>query len=81
MALEEARLRLVVASLERGGSAELFHRLVEPRDHVWTISLENGSVFEVALSPERDRMTFLEIDLSGWSGPADEAPPTRRWVR
>ncbi|NNE43970.1 MAG: hypothetical protein HKN12_07160 [Gemmatimonadetes bacterium] len=85
----------VVASLARGGSAELFHQLVEPRDHVWQVSLEADSAgsptgspaagsrtgFEVALSPERNRMTFLEIDVSGWGATPGTSPPTRWWVR
>lgn len=88
----------VLTSLERGGSAELFHQLVEPRDHVWRVSLHDSGAgtadssgadgpvsapgeFEIALSPERDRMTFLEIDVSGWTAESGVAPPTRWWVK
>jgi hypothetical protein len=68
-----ARVR---GALERGGSAELFHRLVEPREHHWEVSFEGEGWADlrlpVDLDPERDRMTFLEIDLA-------EAPPASRW--
>jgi hypothetical protein len=74
----------VRGSLERGGSAELFHRLVEPREHHWEISFEGQGWADLHvpldLDPERDRMTFLEIDLSQLDrGEATTA--SRWWVR
>lgn len=75
----------VQGALARGGSAELLHRLVEPRAQRWELSFEgNGwsatEPWEIALDPERDRMTFLEIDVSSLT-PAEGAPATRHWVR
>lgn len=78
----------VQAALARGGSAELLHRLVEPREQRWELSFEGAgwteesAPFELALDPERDRMTFLEIDVSSLRPDrADAQPVTRRWVR
>jgi hypothetical protein len=73
----------VRGSLERGGSAELFHRLVEPREHHWEVSFEGEGWSDLHvpldLEPERDRMTFLEIDLSQLDPIDGEARPASRW--
>lgn len=77
----------VQGALARGGSAELLHRLVEPREQRWELSFEgegwsDAEPWELFLDPERDRMTFLEIDVSSLgAGSADSAPVTRHWVR
>jgi hypothetical protein len=73
-------------SMARGGSAELFHRLVEPRAHGLEVQLE-GPGFEamdltVAVEPQRHRITFLEIDLSHLEAtPTGPRPAARWWVR
>ena len=57
------------AALRTGGVLELFHGLVEPRDQVITVTLA-GSPWAaddtgfVTLAPPRDRLTFLQLDLS-----------------
>jgi hypothetical protein len=75
----------VQSALARGGSAELLHRLVEPREQRWELSFEGEAwsgtePWDLFLDPERDRMTFLEIDVSALT-PAGAAPVTRQWVR
>jgi hypothetical protein len=77
----------VQGALARGGSAELLHRLVEPREQRWELSFEGegwsgAESWELVLDPERDRMTFLEIDVSSLRPDGAEARPvTRQWVR
>ena len=56
-------------SLQHGGALEVFRGLVEPREQVIEIALmgegwsATGHGF-VTLSPARDRLTFLKLDLS-----------------
>jgi len=56
-------------SLQHGGALEVFRGLVEPREQVVEIALmgegwsATGHGF-VTLSPARDRLTFLKLDLS-----------------
>ncbi len=58
------------ATLERGGTVEVFHGFVEPREQVIKISVtgdrwpasESGYA---TLDPTRDRLTLLRLDLSG----------------
>jgi hypothetical protein len=74
-------------SLAAGGAAELLHELVEPRRQTLAISFEGDGwtqsvPYEVVVEPERDRMTFLELDLEG----ADPAAPgtdvaAKTWTR
>ena len=57
------------ASLAQGGIAQIYHEFVEPREHVFGISFTGkGWVDEapvaVVLEAQRDRLTFLELDLS-----------------
>jgi hypothetical protein len=58
------------ASLAGGGVLEMFHGLIEPREQSLAIAIEGGrwtapdSGF-VTLDPQRDRLTFLRLDLSG----------------
>ena len=73
-------------SLLRGGTTELFHELVEPRLHVWKLSIEDPAwtgraPWEIPLEPERDRLTFLEVDLTGMDPAAPSNPITKSWVR
>jgi len=58
------------ASLARGGVAQIYHEFVEPRTHALEVKLEGGAwstkpASVVTLEAARDRLTFLEIDLSG----------------
>jgi hypothetical protein len=57
---EERRL------LASGGVLQLFHGTVEPREQSIEVSAGGTSVF-LTLDPERDRHTFLRLDLSGAS--------------
>lgn len=57
------------ASLARGGIAQIYHEFVEPRPHALEVRLEGGAwdaspASTVALEAARDRLTFLELDLS-----------------
>lgn len=57
-------------SLTRGGLVQIDHRLVEPRAHTLTVTLtgpgwENHPEAVIKIDAARDRMTFLELDLSG----------------
>ena len=56
-------------SLARGGLVQIDHRLVEPRAHTLAVSLtgpgwENHGESVIQIDAVRDRMTFLELDLS-----------------
>ena len=56
-------------SLEQGGIAQIYHEFVEPREHVFAVSFAGkawAAAETVAVSVEaaRDRLTFLELDLS-----------------
>lgn len=54
-------------SLQRGGVAQIFHEFVEPRTHLFRVGFEGwNSIEEVTIEVDaaRDRMTFLELDLS-----------------
>jgi hypothetical protein len=57
------------ASLANGGVAQIYHEFVEPRAHALEVRLEGGAwdtvpASTVALETARDRLTFLEMDLS-----------------
>jgi hypothetical protein len=74
-------------SLAAGGATELLHELVEPRRQTLAISLQGdgwtqAAPWEVVVEPERDRITFLELDLDGVD-PADPGADvaTRTWTR
>lgn len=75
------------ASLRQGGVAQIFHRFVEPRDHVYRVGFTGDAwtavpAVEVPVSAARDRITFVELDLSLL---APETPTTglmaRVWQR
>lgn len=74
-------------SLVRGGATQLLHELFEPRDHRLLVSLEgdgwkSAKPVEIAFGPERDRLTFLEIDVSGYDPAAPEGVlATKSWTR
>lgn len=58
------------ATLRRGGSVEVFHGFVEPREQVVTVSVTGdrwpaGEAGHATLDPTRDRITLLRLDLSG----------------
>jgi hypothetical protein len=79
---EEAR-----ASLARGAAAELVHELVEPRSHRFLVSLAgdgwaSAQPVEIAIQPQRDRLTFLELDASNYDPAAPGAAlPASTWTR
>lgn len=57
------------SSLSRGGIAQIYHEFVEPREHAYAVSFEGVGWETVAPVPvavlaARDRLTFLELDLS-----------------
>jgi hypothetical protein len=56
-------------SLEQGGIAQVFHEFVEPRAHTLAVSFAGSSwagaaPLSVTVETTRDRLTFLELDLS-----------------
>ena len=58
-----------MASLARGGVAQLFHGFVEPRQQIFGIALKGDawpepSVGYVQIEPGLDRLTFLRLDAS-----------------
>jgi hypothetical protein len=60
-------------ALKTGGVVQVSHELVEPREQVLGLALsgEHWSLADtafLALQPERDRINFLEIDLSALAG-------------
>jgi hypothetical protein len=75
------------ASLARGGIAQIYHEFVEPRDHALEVRLHGGAwdtvpAPVVTLNAARDRLTFLELDLSGLDREhASRGPVTRVWYR
>jgi hypothetical protein len=75
------------ASLANGGIAQIYHEFVEPRAHALEVRLEGAAwtsapASNVTLEAPRDRLTFLELDLSRLS-PAQTSTglATRVWYR
>lgn len=73
------------ASLAQGGIAQIYHEFVEPRAHALEVRLEGGvwdtrPASTVTLSAERDRLTFLELNLSS-AGTSLASLNTRVWYR
>ena len=67
------------AALAQGGIAQVFHGFVEPRSQVIEVAItrDAGAVPDaswITLEPGRDRLTFLELDLTG----LDRADPAAR---
>jgi hypothetical protein len=75
------------ASLAQGGIAQVYHEFVEPRAHTIHVSLEGpawgaSAPSPVAVAAARDRLTFLELDLSRLEpGPTGQGPITQVWYR
>jgi len=75
------------ASLANGGIAQIYHEFVEPRAHSLEVRLEGGAwetapSSTVALEAARDRLTFLELDLSQLNREqASRGLVTRVWYR
>jgi len=57
-------------SLEQGGIAQIYHEFVEPRAHTFEVTFTGPEAWSgsapvsVVVDPARDRLTFLELDLS-----------------
>jgi hypothetical protein len=73
-------------ALAQGGLAQLFHAFVEPRELRFLVSLEGDGLAStperhVVVTPERDRLTFLELDLAAAGAGSEGMIPTRVWVR
>jgi hypothetical protein len=72
-------------ALARGGRTQVFHAYVEPRAQTLAVTLAGaagaGAPGYVTLDPTRDRITFLELDLSGVGASADgTALRARSWL-
>ena len=70
-------------SLAQGGIAQIYHEFVEPRTHALQVKLEGGvwdtrPASVITLEAQRDRLTFLELDLSR---PEQASLNTRVWYR
>lgn len=57
------------ASLEQGGIVQIDHRLVEPRDHSFTVAFTGDAwtgdeVAALEVAAPRNQLTFLELDLT-----------------
>jgi hypothetical protein len=73
-------------ALAHGGLAQLFHAFVEPRELRFAVSLQKDGLasapeLHVVVTPERDRLTFLELDLAAAGVGSEGMIPTRVWVR
>jgi hypothetical protein len=56
-------------SLEQGGIAQIYHEFVEPREHLFEVGFTgdkwaDAAPVAVKVEAARDRITFLELDLS-----------------
>ncbi len=74
------------AALAGGGLAELLHSFVEPRELRFTVALRGagwpeGEEYALVVEPERDRLTFLELELRGVESGAGGSIASRAWVR
>jgi hypothetical protein len=75
------------ASLAQGGIAQVYHEFVEPRVHEIQVSLEGdawtaSAPSSVVVDAARDRLTFLELDLSRLAPEqAGQGLITRVWYR
>ena len=73
------------ASLAQGGIAQIYHEFVEPRTHALQVKLEGGAwdsrpASVITLDAPRDRLTFLELDLSS-AATALSSLNSRVWYR
>jgi len=87
---ESVRIALTAeqrASLAQGGIAQIYHEFVEPRRHVFDVAFEGDDWMgsrpvPVSIETARDRMTFLELDLSQLDREREAAGLlTRVWSR
>lgn len=75
------------ASLAHGGIVQIYHEFVEPREHVYQVSFAGVSwdesvALSVPLEAARNRLTFLELDLSRLdSGAPSGGLETAVWYR
>jgi len=73
-------------SLHQGGLAEIYYEFVEPREQTFEIRLgttdpATDAPGYITLEPERDRITFLELDLGGLAaGSGVDGLTASRWV-
>lgn len=74
-------------SLRQGGVAQVFHRFVEPRDHLFEVGFAGAGwdevpTAQVPVTAARDRITFVELDLNALRpDPVDVGLQARVWVR
>lgn len=74
------------ASLREGGVAQLYHEFAEPREQVLEMRLVGASLDErtrgyITMTPARDWLTFLELDLSNVeTGRGADALTARVWT-
>ena len=75
------------ASLQQGGVAQVYHRFVEPRAHLYTVGFAGAEwagvpAVEVPVTAARDRITFVELDLSRLTpDPAAPGLAAKVWLR
>ncbi len=75
------------ASLAQGGIAQIYHEFVEPRTHTFDVAFEGtewaaAPPVPVSIETARDRLTFLELDLSRLDSEREAAGLlTRVWSR
>ncbi len=74
-------------SLRMGGVAKIYHEFIEPREHDFRVGMEGGawtmhSPLSVPIEPARDRITFLELSLTGMSSEiTTSGVASKIWVR
>lgn len=72
------------AALRNGATAQLLHEFVEPRPTAYALALQHDdgsseALGSIQLDPARDRLTFVEVDLS--TAPQNGSPVVRSWER
>ncbi len=74
-------------SLRMGGIAQVYHEFVEPRPHEFEIRFDGGGwnpaiVHPIVVEAARDRLTFLELDLTNLNrASADAGIRANVWYR
>jgi hypothetical protein len=71
-------------ALRNGATTQLFHEYVEPRQTQYHLALrlasgEERALGELSIVPTRDRLTFIEVDLS--ADGVGASLPHRKWER
>ncbi len=74
------------ASLAQGGIAQIFHEFVEPRELSWDLTFEGEGWSDrpaqtLTVTPARDRMTFVQLDLEQLEATSNLALATTTWER